>query len=199
MTLLKITLFGQFGVMQCLYGLRLKNITIFSTYCTLLLLLYSLLRLSEMHRFYKAHRSENETCTDLDRYPVHCDWPNTSSVRRKCYAPLPYCDAVSRRNKTKTIKPIVNEAFVASSGDKVTDYNDLYCLFTCRFASRRVKITTTAFVIGEMTNNKHSSTRLKTHVLIVSSRNILTGCESEACKVGIAAVYRNSLYAQLAL
>ncbi len=39
--------------------------------------------------------------------------------------PLPYCDAVSRRDDTKTIKPIINEAFVASSGDIITDYNDL--------------------------------------------------------------------------
>ncbi len=36
---------------------------------------------------------------------------------------------VSRRNETKTIKPITNKAFVASSGDIITDYNDLYCLF----------------------------------------------------------------------
>ncbi len=48
--------------------------------------------------------------------------------------PSPYCDAVSRRDETKTIKPIINEAFVASSGDIFTDYNDLYCLFTCRVA-----------------------------------------------------------------
>ncbi len=39
--------------------------------------------------------------------------------------PLPCCDAVSRRDDTKTIKPIINEAFVASSGDIITDYNDL--------------------------------------------------------------------------
>ncbi len=42
-----------------------------------------------------------------------------------------------------------------------------------------------AFVIGEITNNKNYSTLLKTHVWIVSSKffkyeNILTGCESEA-------------------
>ncbi len=41
--------------------------------------------------------------------------------------PLPYCDAVSRRDDTKTIKSIINEAFVASI---ITDYNDLFCLFT---------------------------------------------------------------------
>ncbi len=44
--------------------------------------------------------------------------------------PLPCCDAVSWRDDTKTIKPIINEAFVASSGDIITDYNDSYGLFT---------------------------------------------------------------------
>ncbi len=76
--------------------------------------------------------------------------------------PLPYCDAVSRCNDTKTIKPIINEAFVASSVDIITDYNDLYCLFKHCFASRCVNITMSAFVIGETTNNKHYSTLLKT-------------------------------------
>ncbi len=36
------------------------------------------------------------------------------------FRPLPY-DAVSRRDKTKTIKPIINEEFVASSEDITTD------------------------------------------------------------------------------
>ncbi len=83
--------------------------------------------------FYKAHRSEKRGVLWLASYPVHWDWPNTSSVWRKCYAPH-CCDAVSRRKDTKTIKPIINEAFVASSGDIITDYNDLYCLFTRRDA-----------------------------------------------------------------
>ncbi len=105
--------------------------------------------------------------------------------------PLPYCDAVSRRNETKTIKPIINKAFVASSGDIITDYNDLYCL---------LHITMSAFVIRETTNNQHYTTLLKTRVWIVSGKffkyeNILTGCESEApdcpCKVGIAPLYRS--------
>ncbi len=89
--------------------------------------------------------------------------------------PLLYCDAVSRRDDTKTIKPIINEAFVASSVDIITDYNDLYCLFTRRVASRLVNITMSAFVIGETINNKRYSTQLKTRVWIVSSRNVLTG------------------------
>ncbi len=75
--------------------------------------------------------------------------------------PLPYCDAVSRHDDTKAIKPIINEAFVASSGDIITDYNDLYCLFN---------ITMSAFVIGETTNNKRYSTLLKTRVWIISGK-----------------------------
>ncbi len=69
--------------------------------------------------------------------------------------PLLYFNAVTQRDETKTIKLIINEAFVASSGDIITDYNDLYCLFTRRVASLRVNITMSAFVIGETTNNKH--------------------------------------------
>ncbi len=84
--------------------------------------------------------------------------------------PSPYCDAMSRRDDTKTIKPIINEAFVASSGDIITDYNDLYCLFTRHIASLHVNITMSAFVIGEKTNNKHYSTQLKTCVWIVSGK-----------------------------
>ncbi len=113
--------------------------------------------------------------------------------------PSPYCDVVSWRDDTQTIKTHYKRAFVASSGDIITDYNDLYCLFTRRVASHRVNITMSAFVIGEMTNNKYYSTPLKTRVWIVSSRNVLTGFESEApdcpCKVGIAPLYRNSLCA----
>ncbi len=120
---------------------------------------------------------------------------------------LPYCDAVSRRDEAKTIKPIINKAFVAFSGDIITDYNDLYCLFMRRVALCLVNITMSTFVIGETTNNKHYPTLLKTCVWIVRGKffnyeNVLTDCESEAsegpCKVRIAPLYRNSLCAQLA-
>jgi len=40
----------------------------------------------------------------------------------------PYCDVVYRWDETKTIKHIINEAIVASSGDLITYYNELYCL-----------------------------------------------------------------------
>ncbi len=78
--------------------------------------------------------------------------------------PLPYCDAVSRRDEAKTIKPIINKAFVAFSGDIITDYNDLYCLFMRRVALCLVNITKSTFVIGETTNNKRYPTLLKTCV-----------------------------------
>ncbi len=93
--------------------------------------------------FYKAHRSEKWGVLWLASYPVHCDWLNTSSVWRKCYAPY---HIVMPCDVTKTIKPIINEAFVASSGDIITDYfrnNDFlkvktYCLFRLCIALRRV-------------------------------------------------------------
>ncbi len=114
---------------------------------------------------YKAHCSKKRAVLWLASKPVCCDWPYTSSVRRKCYTPLPYCDIVSRHDDTKTIKPIINESFVASSGDIITYYNDLYCLFP-----RRVNITMSAFVIGETTNNKYYSTQLKTRIWIISGK-----------------------------
>ncbi len=46
------------------------------------------------------------------------------------------------------MKPVINEAFFASSGDIITDYKDLYCLFMRCIASRRVNITMSAFVIA---------------------------------------------------
>ncbi len=48
---------------------------------------------------------------------------------------------MSRHDETKTIKPVINDSFVTSSGDILTDYNDSYCLFTM-----------SAFVIGGTTS-----------------------------------------------
>ncbi len=89
--------------------------------------------------FYKAHHSEKWGVLWLATYPVRCDWLNIASVRRKCYAPYHFvmqCPGAT----TQTIKPIVNEAFVASSGDIITDYNDLYWLkHVCIFDRRNDK------------------------------------------------------------
>ncbi len=53
--------------------------------------------------------------------------------------PLPYCDAMSRCDETKTIKPTIDEAFVAFSEDIITDYNDSYGLKSLRSHSRNAK------------------------------------------------------------
>ncbi len=105
--------------------------------------------------FYKAHHSEKRGMLWLASYPVRCDWPEYLKRETEMLRPLPYCDAVSRRGDTQTIKPIINEAFVASSGDIITDYNNLYCLFTLK----TVNITMSAFVIGETVTSTtlHSS------------------------------------------
>ncbi len=87
-------------------------------------------RLLKRANFYKAHRSEKRGVLWLASYPVRCDWPNTSSIRLKCYALYRIVMPCPGATTEKTIKPIINEAFVASSGDIITDYNDLYCLFT---------------------------------------------------------------------
>ncbi len=88
--------------------------------------------------------------------------PLEGEIRQSCLnvvcggkAALPYCDAVSRRDETTTIKPIKNEAFVASSGDIITDYNDLYCLFTCRIASHRVNIKPCLHLCSEKAQTKY--------------------------------------------
>jgi len=59
---------------------------LFSTYFTLLLLLYAL-PFWPTSIFNKAHRFEKRVVLWLASYPVHCDWPNTSNVWWKCYAP----------------------------------------------------------------------------------------------------------------
>ncbi len=134
---------------MCLCGLRFKKHIIFPIlYIIVAPLCPAFLKSAD---FYKAHRSEKRGVLWLASYPVRCDWPNTSSVKLKWYAPLPYCDAVSRRDDTKTIKPIINEAFVASSVDIITDYNDSYSLFTRHSATRHNTIS--AFVIGETTTS----------------------------------------------
>ncbi len=103
-------------------------------------------------------------------YPVCCDWPNEYLKRvMEMLRPSSYHDAVSQHDDSKTIKHIIKEAFVASSGDIITGYNDLYChyctvLFNAWLASRHVNISMSAFVIGEMSNNKCYSTILKTRV-----------------------------------
>ncbi len=141
---------------------KVKN-TLFSTYCTLLLLLYAP-PFWNTSIFTKLIVLRSEMCSDwpaiqfivIGRIPQACDGNVTPHTVLWCRVPVRW---------HKNNKPTINEAFVAFSGDIITDYNDLYCLFTRCISSRRVNIAMSAFVIGETTNNKHYSTLLKTHVL----------------------------------
>ncbi len=149
--------------------------------------------LSEMCRFLQSSSFWEARCALIGQLSSALWLAEYLKRVTEMLRPLPCCDAVSRRNETTTIKPTINEAFVAFSDDIITDYNDSYGLFT-RCAAPLKHNTMSSFVIVE-TPNKHYSTLLKTRVWIVSSkffkyRNVLTGCESEApdcpCNVGIA-------------
>ncbi len=113
-----------------------------------------MLRLSETRRFLQSSSFWEARCALIGQLSSVLWLAEYLKRETEMLLPLPYCDALSRRDETKTIKPIINESFVASSGDIITDYNDLYCLFTRRVASCSVNITMSAFVIREKTNNK---------------------------------------------
>ncbi len=92
--------------------------------------------------------------------------------------PSPYCDAVSRCDETKTIKPIINEAFVASSGDIITDYNDLYCLFTHKhyhvcICDRRKRQTSTTLHRSKLSfeSSVANSLNIETYLQAVSQKH----------------------------
>ncbi len=125
--LLIIKLFCVFGVMQCFYAVRGLKTHYFPH--TVHSCCNSMHRLSETRTFlqsssfWEARRAvigQISSALWLDEY-LECE---TEMLR-----PSPYCDAVSQRDETKTINPIINEAFVASSGDIITGYNELYCPF----------------------------------------------------------------------
>ncbi len=52
-------------------------------------------------------------------------------------------NSATRQKQEKYYKRL-NEAFVASSGDIITNYDDYYCLFKRHVASCRVNITMSA-------------------------------------------------------
>ncbi len=90
-------------------------------------------------------------------------------------------------DEAKTIKPITNEAFVASSGDIITDYNDLYCLFTRRKLEKWQTTSTTL----HCSKLAFESSVAETYLQAASQKS------DGPCKVGIAPLYRNSLCANL--
>ncbi len=97
--LLKRMLFCLFGVMQCVCGLRFKKHIFHILYIIVAPLCPAFLKCAD---FYEAHRSEKRGLLLLVSYPVCCDWPNTSSVRRKCYAPhriVMLCPSATRQKQ----------------------------------------------------------------------------------------------------
>ncbi len=106
---------------MCLCGLRFKKHIIFHIlYITVAPLCPAFLKRIDFYKaFWEAKRAligQLSSALWLAEYLKR---------ETEMLCPLSYCDAVSRRDDTKTIKPIINEAFVASSGDIITDYNDL--------------------------------------------------------------------------
>ncbi len=89
----------------------------------------SMLCLSETRRFLQSSSFWEARCAMIGQL-FGALWLGEYLKREiEMLHPSPYCDAVSRCDDTKTIKPNINEVFVASSGDIITDHNDLYCLF----------------------------------------------------------------------
>ncbi len=154
--LLKRILFCVFGEMQCFYGLRgsrLKKPIIFhiqyiivAPLCPAVLKRVHFLQSSS---FWEARCSLIGQLTSalwLAEYLKH----ETEILRA-----LPYCKATSRlfyslwsrHDETKTIEPAIKR-HVAFSEDIITDYNDLYCLFTHCVTPCKHN-TMSAFVIRE--------------------------------------------------
>ncbi len=118
-----------------LCGLRLKKIPHYFPHSTYTIVAPLCPVLSETRRFLQSWESRRALIGQLSS-----TWLAEYLKREmEMLRPLPYCDAVSQPDDTKTIKPIINEPFVASGGYIITDYNDLYCLFTWRDTTRRIK------------------------------------------------------------
>ncbi len=113
---------------------KVKN-TLFSTYCTLLLLLYAP-PFWNASIFTKLIVLRSEACSDwpgiqcvvIGRIPQAWDGNVTPLT-------VLWCRVQAWRDKNN--KTHYKRGIVASSGDIITDYNDLYCLFTHRIVPRK--------------------------------------------------------------
>ncbi len=75
-----------------------------------------MLRLSETHRFLQSSSFWEARCALIGQLSSELWLAEYLKRETEMLRPSPYCDAMSGRDNTKTIKPIINEAFVASSG-----------------------------------------------------------------------------------
>ncbi len=109
--------------MQCLRGPRFKKHIIFHI---LYIIVAPMLRLSETRN--QSSSFWEVRCALIGQLSGALWLAEYLKRAMEMLHPLPCCDAMSRRDETKTIKPIINEAFVAFSEDIITD-NDSYGLF----------------------------------------------------------------------
>ncbi len=150
-----------------------------------------MLRLSETRRFLQSSSFWEARCALIGQLSSALWLAEYLKCVMEMLRPLPHCDAMSRRDDTKTIKPIINEEFVAFSEDIITDYNDSYGLFT-RCATPRKHVCICVY-----RDAKQALPYTAQNSLVSSKffkyRNILKGFESEApdcpCDVGIAPLY----------
>ncbi len=87
-----------------------------------------MLRLSETRQFLQSSSFWEARCALIGQLSSALWLAEYLKRVTEMVRPLPCCDAV--HDETKSIKPIINEAFIAFSEDTITDYNDSYSLFT---------------------------------------------------------------------
>ncbi len=133
--------------MQCVYGVGgSKNITFHILYIIVAPLCSALLKRVD---FYKAHRSEKARCALIGQQSSALWLAEYHKHVTEILRPLPCGDAVSRRDETKTIKPTINEAFVAFSEDIITDYNESVIMSS-------LNATNASFIVDIITNYNES-------------------------------------------
>ena len=76
-----------------------------------------------MHRFLQSSSFWKARCVLIGQLSSALWLAKYLKLVTEMLCSLPYCDAMSQCDETKATKPIINEAFVASSGDIITDYN----------------------------------------------------------------------------
>ncbi len=114
-----------------------------------------MLHLSEKHRFLKSSSFWEARCSLIGQLSSVLWLAKYLKGVTEMLRPLPCCDAVSRRDETKTIKPTIIEAFVAFSEDILTDYNNSYGLFTSCAVPQKHN-TMSVFIIVETANKRYA-------------------------------------------
>ncbi len=88
-----------------------------------------MLRLSETRSFLQSSSFWEARRALIGQLPSALWLVEYLKRKTEILRPIPYCGAVSRRDDTRTIKPIIIEAFFTSSRDIITDYNWLILSF----------------------------------------------------------------------